>query len=229
MSIICSVDMATANKYKGKALSTKYNNKKHRVYLKLHCDDSNLADAVELAKQSKNILMVSYQGTGDWSQFGFLSGLRGVYVGYPLEDFGLDVSEDDILRAIDGIPDSITPIVNLPRSFTDIEFLWRVSMKCPRLRFSGGQLFAIDGLRVGEIGVDVLERESVKFGVDSYRLHSGVDALENVQISGLEIDTSGKAESSASKRPKAQTGAKKGDNIRGRIGALFMSSDFQGL
>lgn len=229
MSIICSVDLPTAQKYRGKNLSTKYNNKKHKVYLKLHCDDSNLQDGIELAKQSKNILMVSYQGGGSWGEYGFLSGLRGVYVGYSM-DFGVDVSEADIERAVEGIPESVTPVINLPKSFTDIEFLWRVSQKYPRLRFSGGQLFAVEGVNVGEIGVDILQREDVKFGVESYRIRTGVDALENVSIAGLEIDASGKAESSPRvSRPKSTSTAKKSDNIRGRIGALFMNSDFGGL
>lgn len=230
MSIVCSVDYQTAQKYKGKTLSTKYNNKKHRVYLKLHADDATLAECVELAKQSKNILMVSYQGTGSWEQYDWLSNLRGVYVGYPLDDFGVDVSEDDILRAVDGIPSSITPIICLPKSFTDIEFLWRVSKKCPRLRFSGGTLFAIDGIKVGEIGIDILERENAKFGVDSYRLRSGVDVLEDVNISQIEIDTSGKAESTSTQRkPKSTSAPKKTENIKSRIGALFLNSEFGGL
>lgn len=228
MSIICNVDFATATKYRGKNLSAKFNNKKHRVYLKLSCDDSNLQDCIELAKQSKNILMVSYQGTGSWTELPFLSSTKGIYVGYTM-DFGVDISEADIARAVEGVPETVTPIISLPRSFTDVEFLWRVSRNYPRLRFSGGQLFAIDGIRVGEIGVDVLQKAEVKYGPDSYRLRSGVDALEVANIASLEIDATGKAESSGPKKPKS-TGAKKSnDNIKGRIGALFLSSDFKGL
>lgn len=229
MSIVCSVDYGTAQKYKGKNLSAKYNNKKHRVYLKLHADDSNLQDCIELAKQSRNILMVSYQGMGSWEEYGFLNGARGVYVGCPM-DFGVDVSEADIQRAIEEIPESVTPIVNLPRSYTDLEFLWRVSKAYPRVRFSGGTLFAVDGLRVGEIGVDVLQKAEVKFGADSYRLRSGVDALENVSISTLEIDMTGKADTPKASKPKSTgTPKKKTDNIRSRIGSLFLNSDLGGL
>lgn len=229
MSIICDVDLATAQRYKGKNLSTKYNNKKHRVYLKLHSDDSNFQDCVELAKQSKNILMVSYQGAGSLADYEFLNSVRGVYIGCVM-DFGVDISGSDIELALDGIPDAITPIIHLPKSFKDLEFLWRVSKKHPRLRFSGGQLFAIDGVRVGEIGVDVLQKAEVKFGAEAYNLTSGVDAFEDVSIAGLEIDTTGKAETSSSPR-KASTGApaKKTENIRSRIGALFLNSDLEGL
>lgn len=229
MSIVCSVDYGTAQKYRGKNLSAKYNNKKHKVYLKLHADDSNLQDCIELAKQSRNILMVSYQGLGSWEEYGFLGGARGVYIGCPM-DFGVDVSEADIVRAIEEIPEAVTPIINLPRSYTDLEFLWRVSQTCPRVRFSGGTLFAVDGLRVGEVGVDILQKADVKFGAEAYRLKSGVDALENVNISTLEIDASGKAEAPKSSKPKSTaTPKKKTDNIRGRIGALFLSDDFKGL
>lgn len=226
MAIVCNVDFSTAQKYRGKSLSTKYNNKKHKVYLKLVCDDSTLQDCVDLAKQSKNILMISYQGLGSWDNF--KASVGGVYVGYGM-DFGVDVSEADIERALADIPDGVTPIIHLPESFKDMEFLWRVSKKFPRLRFSGGQLFAVAGVKVGEIGVDILERGDVKFGVESYRLRSGVDAVENVAISSLEIDASGKPESSGTRKPKTSTAPKKTDNIRGRIGQLFMSDEFGGL
>lgn len=226
MSIICNVDFSTAQKYRGKSLSAKYSNKKHRVYLKLVCDDSTLQECIELAKQSKNILMISYQGLGSWEHF--KASVSGVYVGYGM-DFGVDISEEDIERALVDIPDGITPIIHLPESFKDMEFLWRVSKKFPRLRFSGGQLFSIAGVKVGEIGVDVLERHDVKFGAESYRLRFGVDAVENVAISSLEIDASGKPESTSTRKPKSTTSAKKTDNIRGRIGQLFMDSEFRGL
>lgn len=226
MSIICGVDLGTAQKYRGKSLSTKYNGKKHKVYLKLLCDDTNLRDGIELAKQSKNILMVSYQGAASWDEYAFLGDTKGVYVGYVI-DLGVDVSEDDISRAVDGIPASVTPIINLPKSFTDMEFIWRVSKKFPRARFSGGQLFAVEGTHIGEVGVDILQRSDVKFGVECYRLTSGVDALESANISGLEIDMSGKAESTT--RQRSSSSPKKSDNIRSRIGALFLNGDFEGL
>lgn len=227
MAVICNVDLGTAQKYRGKSLSAKVNNKKHKVYLKLNCDDTNLQDCVELARQSKNILMVSYQGMASWEEYAFLNGLRGVYVGYTI-DAGVDISESDIERAVDGLPDGITPIINLPQSFTDIEFLWRVSKKYPRLRFSGGQLFAVDGVLCGEVGVDVLQKAEVKFGVENYWLHSGVDALESANIAELDIDMSGKADTPA-RRSTSTTPKKKSENIKSRIGALFLNGDFEGL
>lgn len=232
MAIICDVGFDTAAKYKGKSLKAPYGKKKQSVYLKVHADDSNLQECIELAKQSKNVLMVSYQGTCSWEVYPFLANLRGVYVGCTVGDFGLDVSEEDIVGAVEDVPDGVTPIISLPKSYTDVEFLWRVSQRYPQIRFTGGNLFAVNGLKVGEIGVDTLESSGIKTDASQYVVKDGVDVLESADFSELEIDASGK-ESSSSTRSKSTTPKsskpKQVDNIKSRIGALFANSDFQGL
>ena len=186
MAIVCSVDYSTALGYKGVNLSTKYNNKKHKVYLKLVCDDLTLLDGVELAKASKNILMVEYRGLDTNPSYMTLTQDTGVYIGRVV-DFGNNITVEDIERTINDIPSGITPIINLPDDFKDIQYLWKLSKQFPRVRFSGGYLFAIDGVKIGAIGVDILSKLDIKFDESSYLLNSTLDVLEDVDITTKSI------------------------------------------
>lgn len=206
MAIICSVDYSTALGYKGMNLSAKYNNKKHKVYLKLNCDDYILEDGLSLARVSKNILMVNYQGIGTSQVYLGLTNDTGIYVGRVM-DFGNDITEEDIERLVINIPEGITPIIKLPEDFTNLRFIWEVSKKFPRVRFCGGKLFAIEGVKVGAIGVDVLDRVEAKYGEDAYSLGGRVDALEEVDISTLEIKASSKAERTGNSTKRGSSGS----------------------
>lgn len=206
MAIICSVDYSTALGYKGMNLSAKYNNKKHKVYLKLNCDDYILEDGLSLARVSKNILMVNYQGIGTSQVYLGLTNDTGIYVGRVM-DFGNDITEEDIERLVVNIPEGITPIIKLPEDFTNLRFIWEVSKKFPRVRFCGGKLFAIEGVKVGAIGVDILDRVEAKYDDDAYSLGGRVDALEEVDISTLEIKASAKTERTGNGTKRGSSGS----------------------
>ena len=193
MSIICKVDYTTALKYKGMNLSTKYNNKKHKVYLKLIGDDFTLTDCIALAKVSKNILMVEYQGLQSNSAYEELTENTGVYVGR-VYDFGNNITEEDVEKIAEDSPKGVVPIIKLPDDYKDVYKIYHISKTYPTVRFCGGHLFAIDGVKVGAIGVDVLDKAQDKYSMDCYKLDDTEDVLENVDITSLEIDSSSKPE-----------------------------------
>ena len=193
MSIICKVDYATALKYKGMNLSTKYNNKKHKVYLKLIGDDFTLTDCIALAKVSKNILMVEYQGLQSNLAYEELTENTGVYVGR-VYDFGNNITEEDVEKIAEDSPKGVVPIIKLPDDYKDLYKIYHISKIYPTVRFCGGHLFAIDGVKVGAIGVDVLDKAQDKYSMDCYKLDDTEDVLENVDITSLEIDSSSKPE-----------------------------------
>lgn len=193
MSIICKVDYATALKYKGLNLSTKYNNKKHKVYLKLIGDDFTITDSIALAKVSKNILMVEYQGLQSNSAYEELTENTGVYVGR-VYDFGNNITEEDVEKIVGDTPKGVTPVIKLPDDYKDLYNIYQISKVFPTVRFCGGHLFAIEGVKVGAIGVDVLDKLQDKYPLDCYKLDGTEDVLEDVDITGLEIDTTSKPE-----------------------------------
>lgn len=193
MSIICKVDYATALKYKGMNLSTKYNNKKHKVYLKLIGDDFTITDSIALAKVSKNILMVEYQGLQSNSAYEELTENTGVYIGR-VYDFGNNITEEDVEKIVASTPAGVTPVIKLPDDYKDLYSIYKFSQIYPTVRFCGGHLFAIDGIKVGAIGVDILDKLQEKYSVDCFKLDDTEDVLELVDINELEIDTTTKPE-----------------------------------
>lgn len=226
MAIISSVDYSTALSYKGMNLSTKYNNKKHKVYLRLDCDDYTLEDSINLARLSKNILMVNYQGLDTNIYYQSLIQNDGVYVGRII-DFGNDITEDDIKRIIEKVPNGVVPIINLPEDYKDLHFIWEISKKIPRVRFCGGHLFAIEGIKVGAIGIDILDKVEAKYDVDAYNLECRVDALEDVDISSLEISATSKPDRASSGRKSS--GGKKKTGQTQSFSSIFNSFQIGGM
>lgn len=208
MAIISSVDYSTALSYKGMNLSTKYNNKKHKVYLKLDCDDYTLEDSLNLARVSKNILMVNYQGLDTSSSYLGLTKDTGIYIGRII-DFGNDITEDDVLRIVKIIPEGVTPIINLPEDYKNLHFIWKISKKFPNIRFCGGHLFAIEGIKIGAIGVDILDKVEAKYDVDAYNLNNRVNALEDVDISTIEITATSKPDKVPREKKSNSSGGSK--------------------
>ncbi len=193
MSIICKVDYATALKYKGMSLSTKYNNKKHKVYLKLIGDDFTLTDCIALAKVSKNILMIEYQGLQSNATYENLTENTGVYIGR-VYDFGNNITEEDVEKIVASTPAGITPVIKLPDDYKDLYSIYKFSQIHSTVRFCGGHLFAIEGIKVGAIGVDILDKLQDKYSLDCFKLDDTEDVLESVDINELEIDTTTKPE-----------------------------------
>lgn len=233
MSIICSVDYITALNYKGANLSTKYNNKKHKVYLKLICDDLTLVDAIELAKVSKNILMIDYQGLETNTTYIGLTEPCGVYIGRVI-DFGNNITLEDVERIVNDTPAGVTPIINLPNDYKDLHFLWQVAQKFGKVRFCGGKLFAVDGVKIGAIGVDILDKLDIKYDFSSYYLDGTIDVLENVDISSLEIDTTTKPENASKGKSKSSSSTKssapkKPAKKSVSFGELLKNSGFGGM
>lgn len=209
MSLICSVDYTVALQYKNMSLSTKYNNRKHKVYLKVLCNEFSLELAQALARESKNILMVEYQGLQS-SQAFLEYKPNGSYVGYVTE-VGNNISEEEVRELHTDTPAGMTLVLRLPNDFTNLELLSDLSQVFPDVRFCGGCLFPVEGIKVGAIGVDILEKANIKFDESSYILDRTDDVLENVPIEILTIETSvatGK-KASTKKAPGEKKPAKK--------------------
>lgn len=153
-TVIVKADLATAKQYTGKSLSVKIGKKKFSAVLRVNVDDFNIAEAIELAKRDANILMLNYVGSHEG-----IKGVNtcGVYVAWGI-DVGSDVTEDDIQRLYDDVPDGVTLIVKLPEGYKNIRFLYDMSHKFDRVRFCGGSLFC---LRIASL-VAVVEMYATK-------------------------------------------------------------------
>ena len=204
MAILVNVDFEMANKYNVRSISTKYNNKKHKVYFKLCCDDFNLSEALNAAKVNHNVIMVEYKGSLNNPEFLNLTESTGLYIGRMFE-LGNNICEQDLQDISEDVPNGVTPIVYLPSDFKDLELLVRLSRKFPRFRFCGGQLFAVEGVKLGAVGVDTLEAHDIKFGVECYNMTDSVDVIETVDILDLELEVSNKPERTTKTTAKSTT------------------------
>lgn len=218
MSIIVDIDYNTALMYKGKSVTTKHGNKKHKVYFRLCCDDFTLKDSIDLARVSKNVLMLNYIGSHTNDDYLSLTESSGTYIGRVYE-FGNNITEEDIKGVLDETPEGVVPIIQLQSDFTDLRFVWCMSTKYERLRFTGGKLFCIDGCRIGSIGIDTLDKLGIKYNVDSY---VSSDALEIVKLEGLVLECSDKPER-ISKAKKTNGNRSKNSSSKPKKQALFSS------
>lgn len=201
MSIFAKVCYETALKFKGKGVTTKIDKKKHQVYFKVYCDDTDIQDALNLARISSNIVMLEYQGD--------LSLLHqydtgGVYLGV-VHDFGMDITEADIAALLTELPANVILIVRVPLEFSNMQFIQDICTKYSNVRFCGGTIFCLEGCKVGCCGRDILEGKKIKVGNDTMMYQGCSCALQTYQEDDLELEE-GKVQKSQGKK---SGGAKK--------------------
>ena len=223
MAIFCNVSYPVANEYRGKSLTTEFENKKHPLFFKLVCDDFTLEDALNLAKVSKNILMLDYRGTASSVVYQTMCKDSGVYVGR-LVEFGTDVTEKDIVNLLESeVPDGVTLIVRVPAEYNDLQFVHYICSKYNNVRFAGGQLFAINGVRLGAIGVDILAGSNIKFSAECYTMCDNIDVIKEVEYGTLEITASVKSNSGSNKSASSKSSGRsnKGSSKTLRFASIF--------
>jgi len=210
VSVVCSVDYEIASGYAGKQLSAKVDNKKHQVFLKLTCNENDLERSIALARGSKNIVMVEYQGQLDSMVFQSIK-TQGVYVGV-VQDAGSDVDAMDINEFLADIPSGVTLIIRLPKGFCSLGRLWELSKQYSNVRFCGGLLFEVDGVRIGMVGPDILDDFKGKHDESSYMIDGMDDCVPDLDIFDLDINAtvvSAGGKSGSSKSSGTKTTVKK--------------------
>lgn len=205
MALAVSVSLDTAKQYANSYLSTKFNGKKHKVYMKLLCDDTTIEEGIQLAKRTPCIALIEYQGVS--LDLPCLTEDTGVLIckSYSL---GNNMSEQDVAIIAEDLPNGITPVIYLPEDFVNLELLHNVSRSYPRFRFCGGELFSVDGVRLGYIGIDILEKLGEKILPEYYYIKNIIDVIPSVAIEELELTVSTTKEK-APKAPKSGSSSTK--------------------
>ena len=202
MALIVKTDVNMATQYQVGNVSTKYNGKKQKVLFRVLCDDTNLKEAVKLAKSSSNVLSVVYQGiTNDFSEYD----LNGVSL---VKEFnvGDNVSSSDIVDILDSVSDNITPVLLLPETFKDLQLIYNLCNQYDRIRFVGGKLFPINGVRLGYCTTAKLEKCGAGI-INSNMFNPNFEyGNEVLDCAGLEFTVSTKASRSTEPR-KTSSGA----------------------
>ena len=202
MSLIVKTDVNTASQYKVGNISTKYNGKKHKVLFRVFCDDVNIKDAIQLSKESSNIVGIVYQGLSN--DLSSLASLVSPNVNLLKEyNFGSNITLSDVKGIVEQTPSFITPIIILPESFTDLHLIYDLCSQCENVRFTGGKLFPVDGVRIGYCSQAQLEKHGVS-AVNSNMFSPNFECgNEVVDAVGLEFTVSTKAVRSSSNSSKS--------------------------
>lgn len=202
--LLVKASFEVAKQYEHSSVITKIGNKKHQCYFKLYCDDLDIDDCLKLARTSKNIIMLEYQGS--LPTLG-MKDLSGVYVTRAF-DFGMDVNETDIEGVFELLPKGVTAVIKLPQGYTDMRFIYSMSQKYKDIRFCGGTTFCFEGCNVGCCGRDILEKYNIKYDKSEY-IHEGCAcAAETVLAEEVELEV-GKVHKTSQSTKKSAPSKKK--------------------
>ena len=92
---------------------------------------------------------------------------------------------------LDDIQQGVTLIVHLPSGYCSLGKLWQLTKSFPTVRFCGGLLFDVEGVNVGMVGLDTLDRFKGKYDESSYMIDGTDNCVPDLDILELEIDTTG--------------------------------------
>ena len=223
MSVICGINLSLAKEYEKYSLSAKVEGKKHKVYFKLESGADELQDCINLARNRKDIVFVEFQGNIDEVENIETNGVSVIYV----KEVGNNISESDIDFTLVDFPKGMTLVLSLPDDFNNLELIYKLNKMYPSVRFYGGNLFRLDGLRLGNYDKTALENKGIKFGSYSHLTSNSKDILGYYNISNLELEFNEKSVKEVKdvlSKPKKEK-AKKPTSSRFAIGA-FSLGDF---
>lgn len=195
-TVIATCSFEEAEQYRGKVLTSKVDNKKVGVMLSVSCDDFSVKQTIELARGSKNIIMLDYVGTDNSQDYLSITKeeLGGVYLIKEFE-LGDNVTEEEVQDIVSRVPQGVVAVINLPESYNDLRSIHTFCRKYPNVRFSGGTLFDVEGVSLGKFGIDILEANDIKYAPTAYL--STEEPVQIVPLETLEVEASMKAEKSA--------------------------------
>lgn len=195
MAVVARCDLETAKAMRNKGISTRVDNKNHKVYLVTECDDSNVEEVVQALKSGVSVIGIEYIGSSlNMNYLSLNEDVVGSLYIYKKELFGSNVTEEDIKRFYEETPSGVVPVVSLPEDFTDLKSLVDFTSKYPRLRFCGDGLIEVCNLRLGCYGRDIFEKRGIKIGSDTLETFDGGNGLKTVMYNDLNCDITDKPE-----------------------------------
>lgn len=216
--LIVKTSYNEAKRFEHSGVRAKVGNKKHQVYFKVYCDDTDVKDCIELYRSSGNILMLEYQGALE--SIAELD-LNGIYIA-KVFDFGTNITEDDVLGVSASLRDGLVGVLRVPTEYKDMEFIYNMSQKYSNIRFCGGTTFCLDGCRLGCCGRDIFEKRNVKYDDKQYFHEGCCCAAETVSDTEVELE-----ECKVTKRVGTKSSSNNGGGGKKKV-ALFKDLLYSG-
>ena len=184
--MLAKISLDEARSYGRSRLVTKVGNKKKVVLFEVSVDNTNIKDAIDFAVGNNNVAALVYEGAEQYLQMVSELDTKGVYI-CKVEQVAEDVSETDIVKLLQILPDWASLVVDVPEDYKNMEFICNMCEKYPRVRFSGGYLFNFKDCKLGICGDDILEKLEVKSELGLVRTHEccglPVVCAEDIEIS----------------------------------------------
>lgn len=194
-----------AKVFENSGVRAKVGNKKHQVYFKLYCDDTDVKDCIDLYRSCGNIAMLEYRGAIESIEDLDLS---GVYIA-KVFDFGTNISEDDVEGVSSSLREGLVGVLRVPTEYKDMEFIYEMSQKYDNIRFCGGTTFCLDGCRLGCCGRDILEKRNIKFDSKQYSHEGCCCAAETFDSTEVELEEYKVTKRAGSSTKSSSGGSKK--------------------
>lgn len=228
MAILVRTDLERQFEYRNKNVKSKIGNKKQQVFFKVMVDDFTLEDALVSARNDRTILMLEYVGSEQFIQSSNLD-FSNVYIGIKHE-VGNNVTEEDIEKLANSVPNGVVILVKVPDDFSNMEFIFNMSSKFSNVRFCGGHMFCFDDCKVGCCGRDILKAKDIKFDESDYIKSGCCCSLPTFDIADVSLEVSLKSErSSNSSKSKSKSTSGKKMNLFKDILVLGGADNFNGF
>lgn len=205
-SVIVKSDLNSAMKYCG-AVSAKIGGKRKRVLFEVPVDELSLPVALESAKRNRNIISLVYEGL-DCDISCEDASKEGVNITWVLPVAG-NISVSDISRYVETLPKGMSLTLRFPEDFNDIDFIFELSSAFPDIRICGNTLFSFDGLRVGIVGRDILEKRGIDFDTSVYLVSGECNAIPTLFLDDVtleEVSAGGKSKGVRKSSKKSKSG-----------------------
>ena len=207
MSVICKVGFDQVKGYVNSNVTTRIGKRKHKVYFRIGCDEINLMEAINVVKANDNFICIDYIGAEESDVYRNLKN-TGVLI-IRTHEFGNNITDEDVESIMNDTPDGVTPVIKLPNDFMDLRLVWKFSKKFSKVRFCGGDLFSVDGCRLGccgtelfrSIGVNERQKDFNKVGCSCFYDVVNIDDIE-IEVSQKKSRSSGAKKSA--KKPTAK-------------------------
>lgn len=182
--IIVKTDYVGAKVFENSGVRAKVGNKKHQVYFKVYCDDTDVEECIELYRNCGNIAMLEYRGAVE--SIAELD-LHGVYIA-KVFDFGTNITEEDVKGVSYSLREGLVGVVRVPTEYKDMQFIYDMSQKYNNIRFCGGTTFCLDGCRLGCCGRDILDKRNIKYDEKQYFHEGCCCAAETFDATEVELE-----------------------------------------
>lgn len=200
MGVIVKLGVEEYRQFSGKKVTTKIEKKNHNVFFRLVIDSETYSEGISMFETNLDVLSVQYAGiVTSLDTVARLANMRGVAI--DVEHEFLDtVTEEDVYGLAEETISGVTVLIKLPETYCDMEFIYNMSQAYKNVRFCGGNLFTIEGCRLGCSIEARLKRASIapEIGI----IDSCCSGLIRYELEALKLEVSEKSKVASSSVPR---------------------------